>query len=40
MDQIGLGAADLLRSVSDDLARVDSGRRLREVPRPRAPETA
>jgi len=40
LDRIGLGAADLLRSVSDDLARVDSGRRLREVPPPRAPETA
>jgi 1-deoxy-D-xylulose-5-phosphate synthase len=40
LDRIGLSAADLLRSVADDLARVDAGRRLREVPRPRAPETA
>jgi 1-deoxy-D-xylulose-5-phosphate synthase len=40
LDRIGLSAADLLRSVSDDVARVGSGRRLREVPRPRAPETA
>ncbi len=40
LDRIGLTSAELLRSVSEDLARVDSGRRLREVPAPRAPETA
>ena len=40
LDRIGLAAPDLLRSVSDDLAQVDSGRRLRQVPHPRAPETA
>jgi 1-deoxy-D-xylulose-5-phosphate synthase len=40
LDRIGLNPADLLHSVVDDLARVDDGRRLREVPARRGSETA
>ncbi|MDQ4084240.1 MAG: 1-deoxy-D-xylulose-5-phosphate synthase [Actinomycetota bacterium] len=40
LDRIGLSPEDLLRSVLDDLARVDAGRRLREVPSRCATETA
>ena len=40
LDRIGLNAGDLLRSVVDDLSRVDSGRRLRDVPLARRSETA
>jgi 1-deoxy-D-xylulose-5-phosphate synthase len=40
LDRIGLNPEDLLAAVVDDLARVGAGRRLREVPPRRAPETA
>jgi 1-deoxy-D-xylulose-5-phosphate synthase len=40
LDRIGLNAADLLRSVVADLARVDDGLRLRDVPDARRSATA
>jgi 1-deoxy-D-xylulose-5-phosphate synthase len=40
LERIGLNPTDLVRSVTDDLARVVQGRRLRDVPTPRGSATA
>ena len=40
LERIGLNPADLVRSVVDDLARLDQGLRLRDLPEPRGSATA